>query len=76
MLETKAMGTKHQKFVSITEALAEIKNTLLMQSELNKREEIKPLLAQLEDFQIQKSTKKVHPLDFVNRDGLWIKYHG
>jgi hypothetical protein len=70
------MGTKHLKFVSINEAITEIKNTLLMQSELKKREEIKPLLAQLEDLQIRKGTKKVHPLDFVSRDGLWIKYQG
>jgi Fe-S-cluster containining protein len=27
MLETKAMGTKHLKFVSINEAITEIKNT-------------------------------------------------
>ena len=70
MLETKAMGTKYLKFVSINEAITKIKNTLLMQSELKKREEIKPLLAQLEDLQIRKGTKKVHPLDFVSRDGL------
>ena len=47
-----------------------------MQSELNKRQEIEPRLRQLEDFQIRKGTKKVHPLDFVNRDGLWINYQG
>ena len=47
-----------------------------MQSDLDKREEIKPLLDRLEDFQIRKSTKKVHPSDFVSRDGLWIKYQG
>ena len=61
MLETKTMGTMHLKFVLINEAIAEIENTLLMQSELKKREEIKPLLAQLEDLQIRKGTKKVHP---------------
>ena len=70
------MGTKHLKFVSITEAITEITNTLLMQSELKKREELEPLLRQLEDLQIRKGTKKVHPLDFVSRDGLWIKYQG
>ena len=70
------MGTKHLKFVSITEAITEIKNTLLMQPELKKREEIKPLLEQLGDLQTRKGTKKVHPLDFVSRDGLWIKYQG
>jgi len=76
MLETKTMGTKHLKFVSITEAITEIKNTLLMQSKLNKREELEPFLRQLEDLQIRKGTKKVHPLDFISRDGLWIKYQG
>ena len=70
------MGTKHLKFVSIPDAMAEIENTLLMQSELKKRQEIEPLLRQLENFQIRKDTKKVHPLDFVSRDGLWIKYQG
>jgi hypothetical protein len=70
------MGTNHLKFVSITEAITEIKTTLLMQSELNKREELGPLLMQLENLQIRKDTKKVHPLDFVSRDGLWIKYQG
>jgi len=64
------MGTKHLKFVSITEAITEIENTLLMQSELNKREELEPLLRQLEDLQIRKGTKKVHPLDFISRNGL------
>jgi len=76
MVETKTMGTKHLKFVSITEAITEIKNTLLMQSELNKREELGPLLMQLDNLQIRKGNKKVHPLDFVSRDGLWIKYQG
>jgi hypothetical protein len=47
-----------------------------MLSDLERREEIKPLLARLEDFQIRKATKKVHPLDFASRDGLWIKYQG
>ena len=74
MLETKAMDTKHLKFVSIPDAIEEIKTTLLMQSEIKKREELEPLLRQLEDLQIRKGTKKVHPLDFVSRDGLWIKF--
>jgi len=76
MFETKAMGTKYLKFVLITEAMPEIKNSLSMQSELKKREEIEPLLRRIEDLQIRKGTKKVHPLDFVRRDGLWIKSHG
>jgi Fe-S-cluster containining protein len=66
----------HKKFISITEAFAELKNTLLMQSELKKPEELEPLLRQLENLQIRKGTKKVHPLDLVSRDGLWIKYQG
>jgi Fe-S-cluster containining protein len=66
----------HKKFISITEAFAELKNTLLMQSELKKREELEPLLRQPEDLQIRKGTKEVHPLDLVSRDRLWIKYHG
>ena len=47
-----------------------------MQSEFKKREELEPILSQLEDMQIRKDTKKTHPLDFVSRDGLWIKYKG
>ena len=49
---------------------------MLMQSELKKREELEPLLRQLENLQIRKGTKEVHPLDLVSRDGLWIKYRG
>ena len=63
ILETIAMDTKNLKFISITEAFAELENTLLMQSELKKREELEPLLRQLEDLQIRKGTKKVHPND-------------
>ncbi len=70
------MGTNHLKFVSIPDAMEEVKTTLLMQSEFKKREELEPILRQLEDMQIRKDTKKVHPLDFVRRDGLWIKYQG
>jgi Fe-S-cluster containining protein len=70
------MGKKHLKFVLIPEAITEIETTLLMESELKKRQEIEPLLRRLEDFRIRKGTKKVHPLDFVSRDGLWIKYQG
>ena len=68
------MGKNHLKFVSIPEAITEIETTLLMESELKKRQEIEPLLRRLEDFRIRKGTKKVHPLDFVSRDGLWIKF--
>ncbi len=70
------MDTNHLKFVSIPDAMEEIKTTLLMQSEFKKREELEPILRQLEDLQIRKDTKKVHPLDFVSRDGLWIKFQG
>ena len=47
-----------------------------MQSELKQRQEIEPLLRRLKNLQIRKGTKKVHPLDFVSRDGLWIKFQG
>jgi hypothetical protein len=50
------METNHLKFVSLPDAMEEIKTTLLMQSELKKREEIQPLLRQLEDLQIRKDT--------------------
>ena len=70
------MGKNHLKFVLIPEAITEIETTLLMESELKKRQEIEPLLRRLEDCRIRKGTKKVHPLDFVSRDGLWIKYQG
>ncbi len=76
MLGTRAMHKKHLKFVLITEAFAELKNTLDMQSELKKREEIGPLLRRFEDLQIRKGTRKVHPLELVRRNGLWIKSHG
>ena len=41
------MRKKQLKFVSIPDAMAEIENTLLLQSELKKRQEIEPLLRQL-----------------------------
>jgi len=47
-----------------------------MLSESKKQEELEPLLSQLEDLQIRKGTKKVHPLDFASRDELWLKYQG
>ena len=50
--KTRAMGKNHLKFVSIPEAVTEIKNTLLMQSELKKRQEIEPLLRRVENLQI------------------------
>jgi len=70
------MGSKNLKFVSITEAIAEIKNSILMQSELKQRELIEPFLKRFEGLQIRKGIKKVHPLELVKRDGLWIKFHG
>ena len=48
------MDTNHLKFVSIPDAMEEIKTTLLMQSDFLKREELEPILRQLEDFQILK----------------------
>jgi Fe-S-cluster containining protein len=68
------MDNNYLKLVSIPDAMEEIKTTLLMQSDFKKREELEPILWQLEDLQIRKDTKKVHPLDFVSRDGLWIKF--
>jgi len=47
-----------------------------MQSELSQREEIEPLLRRLDDLQIRKGTIKVHPLELIRRNGLWIKSHG
>ena len=67
------MGKKHLKFVSISEAVKELKNTLMMQSELKKQEEIKPLIEAFGNLEIRKDGIKVHPLDFVDRNGLWIK---
>jgi hypothetical protein len=67
------MGKTQLKFLSIPEALQELKNTLAVQSELTKQEEIEPVLARMEDFEIRKDTIKVHPSDFVDRPGLWIK---
>ena len=70
------MNQKHLKFASIPDALEKLKNTLAMQSELKQQEEIEPLLARIEDFEIRKDDKKVHPLDFSMRPGLWIKSGG
>ena len=47
-----------------------------MQSELKQREEIMPLLIRLEEFEVRKGTKKTHPLEFVERNGLWIRFRG
>ena len=47
------MGTNHLKFVSILGAMDEVKTTLLMQSEFKKREELEPILRQIEDMQIR-----------------------
>ena len=66
------MDTSHIKFVSIPDAMEEIRTTLLMQSEFKNREVLEPILRQLEDLRPRKDTKIVHPLDFVSRDGLWI----
>ena len=55
------MDKNYLKFVSIPDAMEEIKTTLLMQSDFKKREELEPILWQLEDLQIRKDTKKVPP---------------
>ena len=65
------MGTKHIKFVSITEAIKEIKYILLMQSELKKREELEALLRQLEDLQIVHQIK-VFAGATMEFQGAWI----
>jgi Fe-S-cluster containining protein len=41
------MDTNHLKFVSILDAIEEIKTTLLMQSEFIMREELEPILRKL-----------------------------
>jgi hypothetical protein len=47
------MRRKHLRFALISEALSELKSTLAMQSELKQRDEIEPLLKELEDFDIR-----------------------
>jgi hypothetical protein len=49
-----------KKFISISEAFAELRNTLLLQSELKKPEELEPFLSKLEDLQNGKI--QVHPM--------------
>ncbi|WP_289020171.1 hypothetical protein [Desulfobacter postgatei] len=66
------MGKKDLKYVSIPEALEELKNTMMMQSELKKQEEIGELIASFGKLEIVKDTVKVHPSDFLERYGLWI----
>ena len=56
------MGKKYLKFVSISEAVKEFKNTLMMQSELKKQEEIKPLIENYGNFDTRKDEIKVHPV--------------
>jgi hypothetical protein len=48
------MGRKHLKFITIPEALEKLKNTMMMQSEVQQQEEIEPILAQIEDFEAVK----------------------
>jgi hypothetical protein len=52
------MGTNLQKFVSIPGAIEAVKTALLLQSEFKKREELEPILRQIEDMQIRKDTQK------------------
>jgi len=69
------MNKKHLKFLLIHEAIDEIKNTLMMRSELRIRNEIMPHLDRFGGFEIKKYAMKVHPLEFDKRNGLWIKSH-
>lgn len=66
------MGKKDLKYVYIPEALEELKNTMMMQSELKKQEEIGELISGFENLEIVKDAIKVHPSDFSERYGLWI----
>jgi hypothetical protein len=68
------MHKKHLKFVSISEAVSELKSTLAIQSESKQREEIEPLLEWFGNLEIRKETRKDYPLEFVRREGLWIKF--
>ncbi len=67
------MGKKCLKFVSISEALEELKNTLMMQPEVQKQKEIGLIIASFEEFEIRKELLKVHPSDLIERHGLWIE---
>jgi hypothetical protein len=49
------MGKKQLKFLSISEALEELKNTLMMLSEVKKQGEVQSLLARIENFDIRKT---------------------
>ncbi|WP_020590041.1 YkgJ family cysteine cluster protein [Desulfobacter curvatus] len=66
------MDKKDLKHVSIPEALEELRNTMMMQSELKKQEEIGELISGFEKLEIVKDAIKVHPSDFLERYGLWI----
>jgi len=70
------MSKKHLKFVSIPAALEALRNTLQAQSELKNQEELEPLLARFEGVETRKDTRKIHPLDFVDRPGIWIELDG
>ena len=67
------MGKKCLKFVSISEALEELKNTLMMQSEVQKQKEIGLIIESFEEFEIRKDLLKAHPSDLIERHGLWIE---
>jgi len=67
------MGKKCLKFVSISEALGELKNTLMMQSEVQKQKEIGLIIASFEEFEIRKDVLKAHPLDsFAGLNDIWV----
>jgi Fe-S-cluster containining protein len=67
------MGKECLKFVSISEALGELKNTLMMQSEEQNQKEIGPIIAGFEEFEVQKDVLKAYPFGLIERHGLWIE---
>jgi ribosome biogenesis protein Nip4 len=67
------MGKECLKFVSISEALGELKNTLMMQSEEQNQKEIGPIIADFEEFEVRKDVLKAYPFEFIERRGLWIE---
>lgn len=67
------MGKECLKFVSISEALEELKNTLMMQSEEQNQKEIGLIIEGFEEFNVRKDVLKEHPFEFIERHGLWIE---
>jgi Fe-S-cluster containining protein len=67
------MGKECLKFVSISKALEELNNTLMMQSEEQNQKEIGLIIADFEEFGVRKDVLKEHPFEFIERHGLWIE---